>query len=176
MNPRWMIALGCSLLLHTGAAVGTVGWRQTPPSFEATPGEAKVAVVFRSKPTPPRASLNIEPVPQKKVAEPVTALSEVEGVEATAPRSFRNPPPPYPPEAFRRGIQGVTSLWVEVNPQGRAFLVVMESSSGSVILDEVAASAVAKWIFIPARRAGIPVSGSIRIRIRFQIVEAEEWE
>lgn len=172
---RWTIALGASLLVHTGAAVGTLGWMSRSPSFEVTAGEARVVLMFQSKPpTPKKPSLNLEPIPEKKIAEPLTAIPEVEGAESAAPQSVHNPPPPYPSEAFRRGIQGVTSLFVRVNPQGLASQVAIERSSGSVILDEAAAAAVMRWTFIPARRMGIPVSGAIRIRIRFQIVQAEE--
>lgn len=171
---RWMIALGASLLVHTGAAVGTLGVMSRSPSFEVTAGEARVALVFRSKSSPPKPSLGLEPIPQKKIAEPLTAIPEIEGAESSVPQSLHNPPPPYPAEAFRRGIQGVTSLFVQVSPQGLASQVAIERSSGSVILDEAAAGAVTKWTFLPARRVGILVSGSIRIRIRFQIVETEE--
>ncbi len=172
---RWTIALGASLFIHMGPAVGTLGW-QKAPSFEATPGQARVALVFRSKPSPPRTSwnLNPEPVPRKKIVESAVAIPELEGVESSAPWSLHNPPPPYPAEAFRRGIQGVTSLFVHVNSHGTASQIVMERSSGSILLDEAAVSAVAKWTFVPARRAGIQVPGSIRIRVRFQIVEMEE--
>jgi TonB family protein len=169
---RWAIALGASLLVHSGAAVGTLGMMSRSPSFEVTVGEARVALAFRPRPSPPPSSLNLEPVPPKKWAESLTAIPEVEGAESSAAQSLRNPPPPYPAEAFRRGIQGVTSLLVHVNAQGAASQVTMERSSGSAILDEAAVGAVMKWTFIPARRAGGPVSGAIRIRIRFQIVEA----
>ena len=169
---RWTIALGASLLVHTGAAVGTVGMMSRSPSFEVTAGEARVALAFRSKSSPPKPSLNLEPIPQKKMIEPLTAVPEVEGAESSVPQSLHHPPPLYPPEAFRRGIQGVTSLFVQVSPQGSASQVTIEHSSGSAILDEAAAGAVMKWTFIPARRMGVAVSGSIRIRIRFQIVGA----
>jgi len=142
------------------------------PSFEVTAGEARVALAFRSKSSPPKPSLNLEPIPQKKMIEPLTAVPEVEGAESSVPQSLHHPPPLYPPEAFRRGIQGVTSLFVQVSPQGSASQVTIEHSSGSAILDEAAAGAVMKWTFIPARRMGVAVSGSIRIRIRFQIVGA----
>jgi len=171
---RWAIALGVSLLVHTGAAVGTIGMMSRSPSFEVTAGEARVALLFRSKSSLPKPSLNLEPVPQKKIPEPLAAIPEVEGAESSVPQSLHNPPPPYPPEAFRRGIQGVTSLFVRVSPQGLASQVTIERSSGSVILDEAAARAVMEWTFIPARRVGVLVSGSMRIRIRFQIVETEE--
>lgn len=172
---RWTTAWMVSFLAHAGAAVGTLGSPHGGPTLEVTAGEARVAVVFRSKPTPPRSALSFEPAPQKKSVEPVTTIPEVEGVESNAPQSLYNPPPPYPLEAFRRGIQGVTALLVSVGPEGSATQVQVERSSHSTLLDESAAQAVSKWVFLPARRAGIPVAGSIRIRVRFQIVEPEEF-
>lgn len=172
---RWTAALSLSLLFHTGAAVGTLGSLHGTPSLEVTAGEARVAVVFQSRPIPPRSALSFEPVPQKKSVEPVTAIPEVEGVESNAPQSLHNPPPPYPLEAFRREIQGVTALLVSVSPEGNAAQVQIERSSGALLLDEAAVQAVAKWVFLPARRAGAPVAGYIRIRVRFQIVEPEEF-
>ncbi len=172
---RWAAALSVSLLFHTGAAVGTLGSLRRTPSLEVTAGEARVAVVFRSKPIPPRSALSSEPTPEKKRVEPVMATTEVEGVQSNAPQSLHNPPPPYPLEAFRRGIQGVTALWVSVDSEGKATQVQVERSSGSSLLDEAAAQAVAKWVFLPARWAGAPTAGNIRIRVRFQIVEPEDF-
>lgn len=172
---RWTAALSLSLLAHTSAAAGTLGSRQGAPILEVAEGEARVSVLFRSKPIPPRSLRGVEPAPPKKSVEPVTAIPEVEGVESNAPQSLRNPPPPYPLEAFRRGIEGVAALLVSVSPEGHAAQVQIERSSGSSLLDEAAAQAVAKWIFLPAKRAGVPVTGSIRIRMRFQIVEPEEF-
>jgi protein TonB len=172
---RWAAALSLSLLFHTGAAVGTLGPLHGTPSLEVAAGEARVAVVFRSKPIPPRSALSFEPAPQKKSVEPVTVIPEMEGVESNAPQSLHNPPPSYPSEAFRRGIQGVTALLVAVSPEGNAALVQIERSSGSLLLDEAAAQTIAKWVFLPARWAGVPVAGSIRIRVRFQIAEPEEF-
>ncbi len=171
---RWAAALGASLLVHAGAAVGTAGWMGRPATFEVTAGEARVALALRSGASPQRSSLDTTAISRKKVTDLPGAIPEAEGAQASVPRSLRNAAPPYPAEAFRRGIEGTTSLFVRVSAQGAASRVAIERSSGWVILDEAAAQAVMKWTFLPARRAGIPVPGSIRIRIRFQIVEAEE--
>lgn len=172
---RWVAALSVSLLLHTGAAVGTLGSLRSAPTLEVTAGQARVAVLFRAKITPPRSALSIEPETRQKTVEPATAVPEVEGVESNAPQSLHNPPPLYPLEAFRRCIQGTTALFVSVSTEGRAAHVRIERPSGSSLLDEAAAQAVAKWVFLPARRAGVPAAGNIRIRVRFQIVEPEEF-
>lgn len=172
MSPRWTMALTGSLLLHTGAAIGgLIGW-EAAPSFEATAGEARVVMMVRpTPPSVPPSAVGLEMDRKPRIKEPFAALPEMEGVEASVLASLRNPPPPYPPEAFRRGIEGVAALLVTVSPEGDPIGLILEGSSGSILLDEAATQAVARWTFHPARRAGIPATGRIRIRIRFQIVE-----
>lgn len=173
---RWIVALSGSLLVHAGTAVGgSTGFFQRAPSFEVTAGEAQVAVVFRSKPAPPPDALSIDPTPKPEKKASAAAVAEVEGVESNIPRSLHNPPPRYPIEAFRKGIEGVTSLFVSVNTEGKAARVEVEHGSGSALLDEEALRAVSQWTFLPSRRAGVPVAGSIRIRVRFRIVKTEEF-
>ena len=170
---RWGWALIGSLLIHGGTAVGAalLGGMPQTPTMEVTAGEAQVALIFqpRREPSRPREGLELAPT-QKTPGPTMTVAPEIEGVEAVAPRSLKNPPPRYPREAFRRGIQGVTTVRVAVSPEGWADTVTIERSSGSLILDEAAAQAVAHWTFSPATRGGRPVPGQIRIRIRFQIV------
>jgi protein TonB len=176
MNPRWGWAMAVSLALHTGAAVGSLGWLGGSPTLEVTAGEARVALITLS-PAPhplPKPTWNPTPTPTKPRNEPAAALPETEGARSTHPQSLHNPAPPYPPEAFRHGIQGVTALLVHVDPRGFPTQLTIERSSGSWILDEAALEAVSRWSFQPARRGGVPVPGSLRIRIRFQIVEARE--
>lgn len=170
---RWAAACGLSVAVHLGLAIGGWGWGSAP-SIEVKAGAAKVTLVLQSKQAvqnPIHRSWNhLKPTSQP--TPPTASIPDREGVISTAPYSLHNPPPPYPPLAFQRGIQGVTSLRVEVGPDGKATQVVVERSSGSWILDEAAAGAVWGWRFMPARQMGRPVSGTIRIRIRFQIVEA----
>jgi len=64
-------------------------------------------------------------------------------------------PPPYPSMAIRRGIEGTVMLRIHVDANGMPMEVLIESSSGSRILDEAAQKFVkAKWRFVPAQSNG----------------------
>ncbi|WP_281242575.1 energy transducer TonB [Rhodospira trueperi] len=81
--------------------------------------------------------------------------------------SARNPAPAYPQRARTLGQEGTVVLSVRVSPDGTAEQVTVARSSGSGILDRAAARTVEGWRFRPATRAGIPVSATARVTIRF---------
>lgn len=96
---------------------------------------------------PPAASARIDPVPDPQAC----------------------PQPAYPIPAMRRGMQGVVTLLVAVDSEGRVTQVRLLESSGHGILDRAAQDAVAKWIFEPATENGEAVPGAARVPIRFRI-------
>lgn len=69
-----------------------------------------------------------------------------------------NPLPVYPTLSRRLGEQGTVSLRVLINAQGQATEIRIETSSGSARLDQAAVAAIRTWRFVPALRAGKPVS------------------
>ena len=80
------------------------------------------------------------------------------------------PPPPYPAQALRRGLSGVVTLKVRVDAQGRPVDAVVESSSGSLLLDNAALKFVlARWHFIPATRSGATIEAYALVPINFVI-------
>jgi periplasmic protein TonB len=79
------------------------------------------------------------------------------------------PQPLYPIPAMRRGMQGVVTLLVAVDPEGHVTQVRLLESSGHGILDRAAQDAVAKWVFQPATEDGEAVPGAARVPIRFRI-------
>ncbi|MBB4266504.1 energy transducer TonB [Roseospira visakhapatnamensis] len=81
--------------------------------------------------------------------------------------SARNPAPPYPEQARRRGHEGTVLLTARVSAEGRVLGVSVARSSGHGSLDRAARRAVRGWRFQPATRAGVPVSGTARVTIRF---------
>lgn len=103
--------------------------------------------------------------------EPETIGTDVAPVAAFAQISVDvGPPPPYPIEARRRGMSGVVTLRVRVDVQGRPVEAVVETSSGSRLLDEAARKFVlARWHFIPAAQAGMPIEAIALIPINFVI-------
>ena len=85
--------------------------------------------------------------------------------------SAENPRPRYPRLARVRGWEGRVVLLVTVDPKGTPATVEVEVSSGFASLDKAAVKAVRRWRFRPARLAGMSVTDTIRIPIRFELSE-----
>ena len=85
------------------------------------------------------------------------------------PRYDRNPKPPYPRIARRRGYEGVVVLKVEILPNGRVGELRIRRSSGHHILDKSALKTVKKWRFIPAKRGVDPIRIWAEIPIKFKL-------
>jgi protein TonB len=85
------------------------------------------------------------------------------------PRYDRNPKPPYPRAARRRGYEGVVLLKVEILPNGRVGEIQVKRSSGHSMLDRSALKTVRKWRFIPAKRAGEPIRIWAEVPIKFDL-------
>jgi protein TonB len=80
-------------------------------------------------------------------------------------------PPVYPESARRRGQQGRVILQVNVSPEGQPVTVSVEESSGVPSLDAAARTAVQRWRFVPATRAGAPVAATAEVPILFRLVD-----
>ena len=85
------------------------------------------------------------------------------------PRYDRNPKPPYPRIARRRGYEGVVVLKVEILPSGWVGDLRVKRSSGHHILDKSALKTVKKWRFIPAKRGEDPIRIWGEIPIKFEL-------
>ena len=85
--------------------------------------------------------------------------------------SINNPHPPYPIIARKKGFQGALTLLVFVNHDGTVKRVSVKKSSGHQILDKVSKETIKKWIFIPAKRMGLPVESNIQVPIKFVLTE-----
>jgi protein TonB len=84
----------------------------------------------------------------------------------------RNPSPPYPLVARRRGEEGVVLLDVLVGADGSASEVTVRRSSGHPLLDTAARETVERrWRFQPAVERGIPVARRVAVPIRFRLEE-----
>lgn len=80
------------------------------------------------------------------------------------------PPPPYPPMALRRGIEGTVLLRVRVDRDGRPSDVAIERSSGSHLLDEAARKFLqARWRFVPATMGGSAIEAYALVPVNFSI-------
>jgi protein TonB len=95
-------------------------------------------------------------------------------VPRTIPPSFgaaylRNPPPRYPAEARRNGVEGTVMLRVWVAADGAATRVEIDRSSGHRALDDAALGAVKKWRFVPARRGDEAIEGLVTVPLVFRL-------
>ena len=84
---------------------------------------------------------------------------------------LKNPHPPYPIVARKKGLQGKLILKVSINNDGSVKSVVVRKSSGHKILDKVSKETVEKWVFIPAKKMGKPVEANLKVPIRFVLTE-----
>lgn len=67
------------------------------------------------------------------------------------------PPPIFPPRARQHGWMGKVILEVEVLPDGSIGHLKIAQTSGHLVLDEAALSAVQQWHYVPAKRGDSPV-------------------
>ncbi|MCD9026863.1 TonB family protein [Luteimonas sp. BDR2-5] len=123
--------------------VPVIGDGQAPPP-EPEPGTA-------TRPSTP-APATRPAVPADREASPVDS-----------------PEPTYPPAAARSREQGTVILLVQVDADGSATDVTIETRSGSRDLDRAAVDAVRKWTFQPAIEGGKPVASAVRVPVDFKL-------
>jgi len=130
------------------------------------------------QPTPPAKAAAAPPAPATPREQPEVRLGDEAGttdeirsedLSVGPDPSAPNIPPRYPPDAARRGEQGVVVLLVNVAPNGAATGVEVYSSSGFILLDRAARDAVAHWRFRGKNEAGLPAPARTLIRIRFTL-------
>lgn len=118
------------------------------------------------KPKPP-----VQPKPQA-TPKPTSTTATAPAGPTNTPTARRNPKPPYPDMARKRGQEGTVVLLVDVDEKGVPYNVSIEKSSGYDLLDQSALKTVRKWRFNPSRRAGLAVKGQVRAPIRFSLKDA----
>lgn len=155
---------------------------------------------LRPAPRPERvvaqAAPREEAVPESVASQPFIAQSPVENqaprVPAPAPevpiqlatvpeprarepdyvaRYLHNPPPTYPWQARRMGVEGRVVLHVEILQNGNTGRIEIRQSSGHDLLDQAAIRAVSGWRFDPARAAGTPITAWADVPISFRLTE-----
>jgi periplasmic protein TonB len=98
------------------------------------------------------------------------AMGQGRGAKIAAqPRYHTNPKPEYPIPSLRRREEGIVLLNVQVQSDGTPAGIALNRSCGHPLLDRAALAAVRRWIFEPARAAGIPVSSLVVIPVRFSL-------
>ncbi|MCK5552703.1 MAG: energy transducer TonB [Deltaproteobacteria bacterium] len=103
------------------------------------------------------------------LAASIIPKAESRLITLARPRYDRNPKPPYPRVARRRGYEGVVLLKVEILPNGRVGEIQVKKSSGHPMLDRSALKTVRQWRFIPAKRAEEPIRIWAEVPIKFDL-------
>ncbi|RLB39870.1 MAG: hypothetical protein DRH12_10910 [Deltaproteobacteria bacterium] len=106
-------------------------------------------------------------VPDSHLASLSTGASEQNLIVEARPAYLKNPPPPYPAIARRRGYQGTVILEVLVSKDGAVKDLRVFKSSGHKELDKTAMRAVKKWIFEPGKKGSTPIDMWVKVPIRF---------
>jgi protein TonB len=98
-----------------------------------------------------------------------SAASYGTGDQEAAPLYASNPPPEYPPQARRRGLQGVVIIEALIDVSGRVADLRPFSSSGHSILDKAALNAVRSWRFTAGIVGGKRKEMWVKVPVRFEL-------
>ena len=131
--------------------------QETPPQPQPEPAKET-----------PKKEKEAKPVEQKPL------VNEGDLVELSSdvvrPEVINRAKPSYPPAAFRQKVEGTVVLSVLVTESGKVGDVkVLRGAGGSTGLNEAAMTAVRKWSFRPAVKAGKKVKVWITYPIVFKI-------
>jgi protein TonB len=169
------VSLGLHLLvfvagyigLSTKAEYGMEGSRVSSPAVKpAPPLEIEVVDLLPSEEAEaPRERPKPTPQPVSQASAPTTSSGQAYEIP-----SYRlNPPPPYPEEARKAGLEGKLLIQASVDAKGDVTGVKLLAGSGHAVLDESALRTVEKWKFKPARLAGIAIATEINVPIVFRL-------
>ncbi len=95
----------------------------------------------------------------------VYALADVD----TPPRAVAQIPPHYPPGARQRGLEGEVLLRFVVTAEGRVEDVEVVDAQPGTVFVSAARSAVERWRFEAAQRAGQPVAVRVEVPLEFKL-------
>ena len=129
----------------------------TPVLPDRTTAQKKIPSQRPSRPTHAQPSQTSS----AGISHPVTTLP------ITQANYLKNPRPPYPRQSRRLGEQGTVLLAVQIDTDGTAADVRVNSSSGYTRLDQLALTTVRAWHFVPGKKAGVPQKMWVHIPIDF---------
>ncbi|MBP9853967.1 MAG: energy transducer TonB [Candidatus Omnitrophica bacterium] len=98
-----------------------------------------------------------------------TLHSSAGALTEAKPNYLKNPAPPYPWEAKKKGWEGTVLIEALIDKHGKTISVNIKKSSGYSILDETASKTVKKWTFQPARLGDLAVQSSAHVPIKFRL-------
>lgn len=97
------------------------------------------------------------------------ANSMMEDQMDTPPQPTTKFPPQYPSSLLQKKITGKVIVACVVDASGKISGTSIRQSSGQRELDQAALTAVSRWKFKPAQKAGKPVKGSVLVPFNFEI-------
>lgn len=192
-SPSLLASMACHALAFLGVAIAP-----TPARYGVEAGLSSLEVVINKEaplpapveitketvialeettpvePTVPLEKPPEEPLPQQlPKPQPTPIVSEQGAQQETKPDYLSNPAPVYPRLARQRGWAGIVVLRVLVRADGTVEDIEMEASAGHQTLDDAAVSAVRRWKFLPARLGRLALSSTVRIPVRFRLVDGQ---
>ncbi|MBL6852521.1 MAG: energy transducer TonB [Alphaproteobacteria bacterium] len=115
----------------------------------------------------------VTPAPQPVVAPPSPAPPAPVAPTAARAVAGTHTIPPYPDTARRLGQSGTVQLVIALDANGAVQSVTVQSSSGTISLDEAAVAWVREhWRYQPATRDGKPVASTVTAAVRFDLTKA----
>ncbi len=186
------MALAVVALLHAGALLILLTQRSADAKVVAEGAPIQVSLISvapRPEYTPPIKSVPIEkaiqvPMPEVTITLPVERAVTVAVIErpspppvsaSAAPRTItladylKPPAPQYPRAARQTRQQGVVTLLVSIDIEGRPARIEIAHSSGHATLDRAAIDAVRTALFRPFVEAGVAQSVQVLIPIEFAL-------
>lgn len=143
---------------------------------EIIPEKVQVPVipVPAAKPDPapvPEAEAVYSRSAEAVLSPPEAAVSEAASLSDihTPPVFLDKPDPVYPPAAVKKGLAGTVVLLLNIDEEGRLAESEIISSSGHKLLDKAALRAAEKCTFMPGKKGGKAVSGSVKAKIIFEL-------
>ena len=97
------------------------------------------------------------------------AASMMDDQMDTPPQPTAKFPPQYPSSLLQKKITGKVLVACVIDASGKIISTTVRQSSGHRELDQAAVTAVTRWKFKPAQKAGRPAKGSIVVPFNFEI-------
>jgi len=149
---------------ETQAAAAAAKTAQTPAQTPA-PAPAQAPAPAPSQPVASAAPPPTQTAPPPPAApEPAAPTGE-----SRQPSVVRQVPPDFPPDAYRKRIEGWVELEFTVGADGKVADVTVSKAQPQRVFDREAIRAMQQWTFQPALKDGKPVETKLKRRMEFKM-------